>query len=572
MLTFAEAPLLSAEVALVEKQAAAKQKLLLTVPRLGLSLIDDSPQELLYLSAQALHLELESSAAAVELQLSLNWLQLDNQLVVTQQPVLLRPNPAAHARNPYTLQLSVLKLRRYTSLHYFRHFSLFLQEMDVAIDWQLFIAVGECAVRLSKPFYAKAADDAGDGTSGASGASGASSSASGTTGADDGGGGGSGGATDASGAGSVGAPGPSPAGLSGAAEGGEGASGDSAASHAPPPVKCYVELLTLHPVVLNYTSSSGVGFANMQKLGASLHAGTLQFLGGYLLGFFNAIGVMLTSVDHARLRLNALVLQHPCEPYDQLLHRIGRHYIYQASQALLRVAGDLDLLGSPVAVLGNLGTGVWDFFYEPATALMHTPRALHLALAKGTLSLVRNTVMGTAQATSRSADAVAKGLAALSMDDDYMRRRAARVAAARPQTVAEGLLGGARNLGHSVVEGASGLIMSPLSGARRDGVKGALVGVAQGVVGVALKPAAGVLDLAAKSAEMVGQSVAQSAAAAAHGGGAHGGAHTPLVAMGTAASGRARARPPRILGPDATLQVYLLWPHLLWLYRLWRTL
>ena len=61
-------------------------------------------------------------------------------------------------------------------------------------------------------------------------------------------------------------------------------------------------------------------------------------------------------------------------------------------------------------MLGNLGTGVWDFFYEPAAALMHTPRALHLALAKGTLSLVRNTVMGTAQATSRSADAVAKGL------------------------------------------------------------------------------------------------------------------------------------------------------------------
>ena len=32
----------------------------------------------------------------------------------------------------------------------------------------------------------------------------------------------------------------------------------------------------------------------MQKLGASLHAGTLQFLGGYVLGFLNAIGVMLT--------------------------------------------------------------------------------------------------------------------------------------------------------------------------------------------------------------------------------------------------------------------------------------
>ena len=44
------------------------------------------------------------------------------------------------------------------------------------------------------------------------------------------------------------------------------------------------------------------------------------------------------------------MLQHPCETYEKLLGRIGRHYVYQASQALLRVAGDLDLLGSPVAV------------------------------------------------------------------------------------------------------------------------------------------------------------------------------------------------------------------------------
>ena len=88
VITFAEAPLLSAEVALVERDTSAKEKVVLTVPKFGLSLVDDSPQELLYLSAQALHLELESSAAALELQLSLSWLQIDNQLVVTQQPVV----------------------------------------------------------------------------------------------------------------------------------------------------------------------------------------------------------------------------------------------------------------------------------------------------------------------------------------------------------------------------------------------------------------------------------------------------------------------------------------------------
>lgn len=120
------------------------------------------------------------------------------------------------------------------------------------------------------------------------------------------------------------------------------------------------------------------------------------------------------------------------------------------------------------------------------------------------------------------------------MDDAFVRRRAARMAAQRPKSLAEGLRDGARNLGFSVAEGASGLLTSPLDGARRDGVKGAIVGVAQGVVGVALKPATGVLDLASKSTEAMRTTGVDS----------------------LEATGRARARPPRALGPRSTLEVY----------------
>lgn len=163
-----------------------------------------------------------------------------------------------------------------------------------------------------------------------------------------------------------------------------------------------------------------------------------------------------------------------CEQLNELLGRIGRHYFYQASQALLRIAGDLDLLGSPVALFGNLGSGVmlyhtrWrcsplpphippptssktsppsltppsllkvrDFFYEPANALIYSPRELHHAVAKGTLSLMRNTVFSTVNATSKVSGTLGKGLAALSMDDAFVRRRAARMAAQRPKTIAQ---------------------------------------------------------------------------------------------------------------------------------------
>ena len=276
-------------------------------------------------------------------------------------------------------------------------------------------------------------------------------------------------------------------------------------------------------------------------------------------------------MDNARLRLNALVLHHPCEPSAHLLSRIGRHYLYQSSRAALQVAGDLDLLGSPASVLGNLGTGVFDFFYEPvrprpsvlapllplltaaalplqASAMVHNPKEIHKAVAKGTLSLVRSALLATGTATSKMSGTLSKGLAALSMDEEFIRRRAQRMAGSqRPRTISENLLDGARNLGLSVAEGASGLVVAPVVGARRDGVKGALVGVAQGVVGVAVKPAAGVLDLAARSAQVLERATARDA------GGAPG---TPATPAAASASGRARARPPRALGPDATLQVY----------------
>ena len=140
--------------------------------------------------------------------------------------------------------------------------------------------------------------------------------------------------------------------------------------------------------------------------------------------------------------------------------------------------------------------------------MVHNPKEIHKAVAKGTLSLVRSALLATGTATSKMSGTLSKGLAALSMDEEFIRRRAQRMAGSqRPQTISENLLDGARNLGLSVAEGASGLVVAPVVGARRDGVKGALVGVAQGVVGVAVKPAAGVLDLAARSAQRRSASV-----------------------------------------------------------------
>ena len=41
-----------------------------------------------------------------------------------------------------------------------------------------------------------------------------------------------------------------------------------------------------------------------------------------------------------------------------------------------------DALGNPVGLFNNLGTGVVDFFYEPAQGLVKSPKDFSVGLAK----------------------------------------------------------------------------------------------------------------------------------------------------------------------------------------------
>ncbi len=61
---------------------------------------------------------------------------------------------------------------------------------------------------------------------------------------------------------------------------------------------------------------------------------------------------------------------------------------------LYKVLGSTDFLGNPISLLKNLGTGVYDFFHEPAMGLVSSPRDFAVGITKGTSSLLKNTIYG----------------------------------------------------------------------------------------------------------------------------------------------------------------------------------
>ena len=63
--------------------------------------------------------------------------------------------------------------------------------------------------------------------------------------------------------------------------------------------------------------------------------------------------------------------------------------------------GSSDLLGNPVGLLENIGTGFLEFFNEPRKGFMQGPKEFGEGIAKGIASLIGNVVGGGLNSVSK---------------------------------------------------------------------------------------------------------------------------------------------------------------------------
>lgn len=218
----------------------------------------------------------------------------------------------------------------------------------------------------------------------------------------------------------------------------------------------------------------------------------------------NALGLMALSLNDVPLKLNGLELVNVLAGNQDLGQRIAQHYVSSGLSEVYKVVFASDILGNPVGVVTALGTGVRDFFVEPAQGLVRSPAEFGRGLMRGTGSLMTHTVVGLGVGVSSLASSVSRGVATLAFDAEYIRdraERAARHANHRPAHLGEALLDGGREFGRGMALGVAGVVMQPIRGAEEEGVTGFVKGVGKGVAGLVAKPVAGALDLASRMTE-----------------------------------------------------------------------
>ena len=268
----------------------------------------------------------------------------------------------------------------------------------------------------------------------------------------------------------------------------------------------YCEVLELHPIhiLVTYTTT---GIAT---------TGSIPFR-------------IPSDVEDASLRLDALVLFHTHTTPRLLVREIAKRYQRQLAYEIFKLVGTADLLGNPIGLLDSLATGVAALFYEPASAIFRGPTDVPAGLAKGVGQLLHNSIHGPMNSVSKVTGAVSKSIVSLCYDDAHLAERSSSQtrAAMRSGHLGHGLRAGAEGLTRGVVLGLGGLVAAPARAVRRDGMAGLARGLSQGVVGAAVMPTVGAIDLAEGISTGVRNSVG----------------HLHALVSGRAA--RVRLRPPR---------------------------
>ena len=218
--------------------------------------------------------------------------------------------------------------------------------------------------------------------------------------------------------------------------------------------------------------------------------------------FLSSILNILNKTENVPLLLQGGISYNLLGNSNEILHRLLDIYKQQILIQFVKLFGGMEILGNPLNFLNNIGKGFQDLLTKPGEGLMQGPIEAAKGLADGATSLVKHTVNGTFNSTSKITSGISQGILFLTQDDDYINEREQKKITEKPKDVMEGIGYGLSAMVGSVFSGISDVILKPIEETKKEGiVKGLSKGILKGIGGVIIKPISGVFDFVSKTTE-----------------------------------------------------------------------
>ncbi|MFT7811875.1 vacuolar protein sorting-associated protein 13A isoform X2 [Arapaima gigas] len=194
-----------------------------------------------------------------------------------------------------------------------------------------------------------------------------------------------------------------------------------------------------------------------------------------------SIGATLTDVQDVVFKLAYFELTFQFRTTQQLQWEVIRHYSKQVlfTSCLTHLRSAYLPCGVPQGAIQG-------------------PEEFVEGMALGVKALVGGAVGGIAGAASRITGAMAKGVAAITMDEEYQQKRREAMNK-QPTSFREGLTRGGKGLVSGFVSGITGIVTKPIKGAQKEGAAGFFKGMGKGLVGAVARPTGGIIDMASST-------------------------------------------------------------------------
>ena len=169
----------------------------------------------------------------------------------------------------------------------------------------------------------------------------------------------------------------------------------------------------------------------------------------------------VTNIEEGQLKLSALALTPAHGKRSDVIDVVFQHYTSCVLKGLFKIIGALEFLGNPVGLVDNLGEGFSDLFYEPLNGITKSPKDFAQGIGRGVSSFGRHTAFGLLGSVGGITTSISKGVANLSMDDEFIRERRKRQRT-KATGVVSGIEQGAMSIGGGIIGGISGLVLRPV--------------------------------------------------------------------------------------------------------------
>ncbi|CAA16910.2 intermembrane lipid transfer protein, chorein family Vps1302 [Schizosaccharomyces pombe] len=253
----------------------------------------------------------------------------------------------------------------------------------------------------------------------------------------------------------------------------------------------FFETLHLQPTRLNISFETS--YESDQPAVKSSNP-TLDFMTGILIS-------TLGNIHDAPVQLNSILLENARGTLSEMANRVASHYKQQVGYQIYKIAGRADFLGNPVGLFNNVASGVFDMFYEPYQGfLLQDSQSFGDSFARGTSSFMRKTIYGVSDSVSKITGTISKGLSTMTMDPKYQNSRRRFRSRNRPKEAVYGVTAGANSFYDSMSSGFKGL-KKPFTDPKNNSAGKFLKGFGKGMLGLATKPAIGLLDMTSNVSE-----------------------------------------------------------------------